>query len=81
MIGAAQLFQINSDGEEIYIGECGGGLSDKQRKRYTDKTLFPRVWRVLYDGKTESGSLRFPRFDGDRTDDGDKEMEECLLID
>jgi len=77
--GAGQLHQINSKGEEVYIGECGGGLDDDQRKRYAKKSLFPRVWCVEYAGRTESGSLRFPVFNADRTDIGDKDIEECLM--
>jgi len=70
------------DGEEIHLGKCGGGLSDEQRDFYTDLSKYPRVWRIEYDAiQPETGSLRYPVFNADRTLTKDKSIEECLMSD
>jgi len=81
-IKSAALYQLDEGGKEVYLGNCGGGLSDKQKDFYTDKTLYPRVWRVEYDSiQPKTGSLRFPVFNADRTLTGDKRINECLMSD
>jgi hypothetical protein len=77
----AFIYQIQN-GEEVFLGRCAGGLSDKQRDFYTDHSLFPRVWRIEYDSiQPETGSLRYPVFNADRTLIGDKSIEECVMSD
>lgn len=69
------------NGEEVFLGKCGGGLSDEQRDFYTTAE-YPRVWRVEYDAiQPETGALRYPVFNADRTLTGDKSLEECLMSD
>ena len=74
------IYQLDEDNNEVYLGKCGGGLSDEQRDFYTDATKFPRVWRIEYDSiQPKTGALRFPVFNADRTLSGDKDMFECLM--
>ena len=74
--------QLDSNGEEVGLGNCGGGFSDKLRLRYTDPSPFPRVWRIEYDSiQPGTGALRYAEFKVDRTDMGDKLIEECLMSD
>jgi len=75
-------YQLDDDGNEVYLGLCGGGLSDKQRTYYTDEADYPRVWKIEYDAlQLETGSLRYPVLYSDRTIIGDKDIEECLMSD
>lgn len=79
-VGSVATYQILDD-KEIFLGNCGGGLSDEQRKFYASAD-FPRVWRILYDSlQPETGALRHPRFNLDRTLTGDKNVNECLMDD
>ena len=76
------IYQLDDAGNEIYLGKCGGGLSDAQRDFYTDAAKFPRVWRIEYDSiQPKTGALRFPVFNADRTLVGDKDMSECDMSD
>lgn len=76
------LYQLDENGKEIYLGKCGGGLTDSNRDYYTDKGKFPRVWRIEYDGvQPGTGALRYPEFNADRTDVGDKDIGECIISD
>ena len=69
------------EGEEVFLGKCGGGLSDEQRDFYTTAS-YPRVWRIEYDSvQPKTGSLRFPVFNADRTLTEDKSIEECVMSD
>lgn len=75
-------YQLDDDGNEVYLGNCGGGLSDEQRTFYTEEATYPRVWRIEYDSiQAKTGSLRFPVFNADRTLIGDKTYDECLMSD
>jgi hypothetical protein len=77
-VKSVYLYQLDN-GEEIFLAKCGGGLSDVQRDFYTSAE-YPRVWRVEYDSiQPETGSLRYPVFNADRTLAGDKNIEECLM--
>lgn len=80
-VGSVFLYQINDEGEEVFLTKCGGGLSDSQRDFYTTAD-YPRVWRVEYDSiQPKTGSLRYPVFNADRTSAGDKAVEECTFSD
>lgn len=80
-LGKVFIYQLQ-DGKEIFLGRCGGGLSEKQRDFYNDPKLFPRVWAIEYDSiQLKTGSPRFPVFNRDRTIDNDKVIEECLISD
>jgi len=73
-------YQVDENGMEVFLGKCGGGLSDDERVRYTDTSLYPRVWRIEFDSiQDKTGALRYPVFSVDRTDSGDKLISECLL--
>ena len=81
-IQTGEILQLDSEGNEIYLGRCGGGLSDELRTYYTDEATYPRVWRIRYDDiQIETGALKFPRFESDRTLDNDKTIKECLMSD
>lgn len=76
------LYQLDDEGNEIYLGNCGGGLTDDQKTFYTNKNLYPRVWRIEYDSiQNKTGSLRFPVFNADRTLSNDKNINECVMSD
>jgi ATP-dependent DNA ligase len=78
-VGNVFAYQLDENGDEIYISKVGGGLSDAQREFYTTAE-YPRVWSIKFDSIQEkTGSLRFPVFVRDRTLDGDKEVRECLM--
>ena len=77
VVGNVFLYQLEN-GEEIFLGKVGGGLTDEQRKFYTDIKKFPRVWRVEFSSvQPGTGKLRFPVFNADRTLAEDKTIEEC----
>jgi len=81
-VGSVFVYQLDENGMEIALGKCGGGLTDKQRDFYSEKDMFPRVWRIEYDSiQPKTGSLRYPVFNADRTLSGDKLSEECLMSD
>ena len=80
VLGKVFVYQLDEDGNEVFLGKCGGGLSDEQRKFYTDTTKFPRVWRIEFDtAQPGTGALRYPVFNADRTLEGDKKISECLI--
>ena len=80
-LGNAFIYQI-LNGEEVFLGKVGGGLSEDLRKFYTDVSLFPRVWTIKYEfAQPGSGKLRFPVFMRDRTTNGDKDIKECQMSD
>ncbi len=78
-VKSVHIYQLDNNENEIYLGKCGGGLSDKQRDFYTTAT-YPRVWCIEYDSiQPKTGSLRFPVFVKDRTLSGDKNVNECMI--
>jgi len=75
-VGSVFIYQLLND-EEVFLGKCGGGLSELQREFYTTAT-YPRVWRIEYSAvQPKTGKLRFPVFNADRTIIGDKNISEC----
>lgn len=80
-VGSVFCYQLDENNKEVFLGKCGGGLTDKQREEYT-AAEYPRVWRIEFDSiQPKTGSLRFPVFNADRTIQGDKLLEECLMSD
>lgn len=80
-VKSVYIYQIDENGNEVFLGKCGGGLSDQQRDFYTSSE-YPRVWCIEYDSiQPGTGSLRFPVFKSDRTSNNDKLIEECLMSD
>ncbi|MFA5024282.1 MAG: hypothetical protein WC523_04960 [Patescibacteria group bacterium] len=78
-VGNVFIYQL-LDGEEVFLGHCGGGLSEELRKFYTNPKIFPRVWVIKYEfAQPGTGKLRFPVFMEDRTTIGDKSYEECVI--
>ena len=79
--GAVSLYQYNSDGELIYICECGGGFDDAFVAEYSDPTKYPLVGQVRYETRTykkqggKTNALQFPRIISVRTD---KTPDECV---
>jgi ATP-dependent DNA ligase len=71
------LYQIDESGKESFICKCGGGFIDSDRDKFTNLSLYPRVFQIEFsDIMTGTGALRFPVFIRDREDKG---IEECLL--
>jgi hypothetical protein len=62
--------------EEVYVGKCGGGLTDAQVLEYADLSIYPMVWEIEFAEWTEDGSIQFPVFLRVRDD---KQMNECTL--
>ena len=78
-IKSAFLYQLDENNNRVFLGKCGGGLSDEQRDFYTTAE-WPRVWRIEYDSiQIKTGSPRFPVFNADRTLMGDKLISECIM--
>lgn len=79
-IGAVALFQYNSNGDLIYICDCGSGIDDDARTDGRSED-FPMVWQVKYESRTyqsngaDTNALQFPRLMLIRTD---KQIEECI---
>lgn len=80
-VGSVRLVQINSAGEEIDICDCGGGMDDEFRAKYSDPDDYPLVLKVKYTGRTyisqgeKTNALQFPRVIEVRTD---KSLDECI---
>ena len=62
--------------EKVFVGKCGGGLSDADVVKYADTSLYPMVWEVEFDSWTKNGSIEFPVKVGERDD---KTPEECTI--
>ena len=87
-IGAVFLYLIDGD-KEVFISECGGGLSIAEKVdkttgevivpdivKYANPALYPMVWQVEFQAITEHGSLDFPNFVRARFD---KSTVECTF--
>jgi len=80
-VGSVALYQLDPDGELIYLCDCGGGLTKENKKELADPAVFPKVVRVEY-------SRRFYKTDGGKTNAmihpriaafrDDKAVEECI---
>lgn len=71
------LYQLDENEKEIYICKVGGGFNDVDRKKYSDKSLYPIVFQVEFDSVISgTGALRFPIFIRERPD---KSIKECRL--
>ena len=80
LVGTLSMYQLNSAGAEVYIGEVGTGMSDEQRKEWANPKLFPFVVEVQYDARSflsagdKSNALQIPRLKRVRDD---KALAEC----
>ncbi len=81
MVGAVSLYQYNDAGDLVYICECGGGITDAFREKYSDPANYPMVLQVEYTERTyksegdKTDALTYPRVLGVRTDKG---LRECV---
>jgi len=81
MVGAVSLYQYNKKGELIYICECGGGITDDFRAKYSDPADYPIVLQVEYTDRTyksegeKTDALTYPRVLCIRDD---KKVAECI---
>jgi len=81
MVGAVSLYQYNSKGELIYICECGGGIDDLFREKFSDPADYPLVLKVEYTSRTyksegeKTDALTYPRVLDVRLDKG---LSECI---
>lgn len=64
--------------QEVEIGKCGGGMSDEQRAKLADPSLYPQVWRIEFESWTHKGSFRHPELSQDGIRD-DKDPCECTM--
>jgi ATP-dependent DNA ligase len=76
-VGAVSLYQINREGEYMFICKCGGGIDDDFMEKYSSPESYPLVVRVQYATRTygKSNALQFPRILEVRSD---KDPEECI---
>jgi len=79
-IKSVALYQLNKNGELVYISNCSSGLTDQMKIDLANPTLFPQVWKVLYTGRRyislgdSTNALDFPRFSAVRG----KPINECV---
>jgi ATP-dependent DNA ligase len=80
-LGAVSLYQINSEGQSIYISECGNGFTKEFIENNSSPDDWPKVIKVKYESRTyvskgdKTNALQFPRFVCVRED---KDPEECI---
>jgi hypothetical protein len=80
-VGTFSMYQLDSEGNEIYICEVGSGLTDAQRDEYADVNLFPLVAEVQYASRSyvsegdKTNALEFPSVARIRED---KLPQECV---
>ena len=80
-VGAVSLFQYDTKGDLVYICECGGGIDDAFRLKYSSPAIYPLCIRVLYTDRTykkqddKTNALTYPRVDEVRAD---KNIDECI---
>jgi len=78
--GSVGLFQYNTQGALVYLGNCGN-FTDAMRKKLGDRKLYPFVWKVRYKERkykangNPNNSVIQPKYDSVRKD---KAPEECL---
>lgn len=81
MVGAVSLYQYDSKGDLIYICECGGGINDQFRAKFSDPADYPLVLKVEYTARTykadgeKTDALTYPRVLDVRLDKG---LSECI---
>lgn len=84
-VGSVTLFQINADGEEVYICECGGGIDDEFRELYSHPSSYPMTVEVEFTERTykhegeKTNALTYPRIVRARPDKDVRECENRLL--
>jgi hypothetical protein len=75
-VGAVSLWQYDKRGTLHYVCECGGGINDDFRAKYSDPAVYPLCLRVLYTDRTyksageKTNALQFPRVADVREDKG-----------
>lgn len=80
-VGTLSLYQLNADGEEVYICEVGSGLTDDLRDKMANKWKWPCVVQVEFEERfyissgDKTNALQLPRIVAIRKD---KEPSECV---
>ena len=80
-VGTIALYQLNSEGEEVYICKVGSGFSDEQRTKWVSDKKWPKVVQVDFEERfyksagDKTNALQLPRLNQVRTD---KKPEECI---
>jgi hypothetical protein len=80
-IGAVALFLLNEAGEEVFISDLGGGLTDEQLNEWADPSMYPAVWAVEFSLWTAKDAIRHGNFLRWRNiEEGDsKPSDECTF--
>lgn len=79
-LGTLSLYQLNKQGEEVYISDCSG-FTDEERERLGKIKKWPICVEVKFDSRfyktqgDKTNSLDFPRYQRERIDKG---TEECI---
>ena len=76
-VGAVILYLYDpATDTEVEVSRMGGGLTQEDREKYTNKSLYPMVWKIEFKDWTKKGSIREPRLVGERDD---KTTKECTI--
>ncbi len=79
--GSANLYQIDSSGNEVFICKCGNGVDEDFIFDNSDFHHWPKVLKIKYNARTyiskggKTNALQFPRVVEVRED---KSAEECI---
>jgi len=79
--GSANLYQLDSDGNEVFICKCGNGVDEDFIFNNSDFHHWPKVLKVKYNARTyvskggKTNALQFPRVLEVRED---KTIDECI---
>jgi hypothetical protein len=80
-VGSVALYQLDPEGELVYLCDCGGGLTKAHKSDLADPKLFPKVVRVGYSERfylsnnDKTNAMIHPRILDFRTD---KAVDECV---
>ena len=81
MVGSLALYQYDRNGKLIYLCDCGGGIDDEFRARYSDPSCYPLTVVIEYTSRTfiadgdKTNALTYPRLLHARVD---KAPSECI---
>lgn len=80
-VKSVTLYQLNSQGELVYIANCSSGMTEEMKTKMKPTEGPVGVWKVIYTDRRyitdgdDTNAIDFPRFDSVRTD---KTPAECI---